>query len=154
PSGVLFGPNATLNVSGSFHVSTADYLRLADGAKFHADLGQGSRLTVAAPAAFGVLGGTPAPITMQGSRLGVPPGRALSVVGGDITLAGGFLQAASGRIQLASVASPGDVMFSPLELAPDLQVDSFARLGRIALSRRANVTVTSMSSNAGAGTVL
>ena len=31
PAGVLFGPNATLDVSGSFHVSTADYLRLADG---------------------------------------------------------------------------------------------------------------------------
>src|SRR5207247_439212 len=26
PSGVVFGPNATLDVSGSFHVSTADYL--------------------------------------------------------------------------------------------------------------------------------
>ena len=31
PSGVLFGPNATLDLSGSLHVSTADYLRLADG---------------------------------------------------------------------------------------------------------------------------
>ena len=29
PSGVLFGPNTSLDVSGSFHVSTADYLRLA-----------------------------------------------------------------------------------------------------------------------------
>ena len=34
PSGVMFGPNASLDVSGSFHVSTADYLRLADGARF------------------------------------------------------------------------------------------------------------------------
>ena len=34
PSGVLFGPNASLDVRGSFHVSTADYLRFADGAKF------------------------------------------------------------------------------------------------------------------------
>ena len=30
PSGVLFGPNATLDVPGSFHVSTADYLKLGD----------------------------------------------------------------------------------------------------------------------------
>src|SRR2546426_62079 len=28
PSGVMFGPNARLDVRGSFHVSTADYLRL------------------------------------------------------------------------------------------------------------------------------
>jgi len=34
PSGVLFGPNARLDVQGSFHVSKADYVRLADGARF------------------------------------------------------------------------------------------------------------------------
>src|SRR5262249_11796240 len=72
PAGVLFGPHASLDVSGSFHVSTADYLRFADGAQLHADLGQGSQLTVAEPAAFGFLGSTPAPITIQGGKLGVP----------------------------------------------------------------------------------
>jgi filamentous hemagglutinin family protein len=34
PSGVLFGSNARLDVSGSFHVSTADFLRFSDGATF------------------------------------------------------------------------------------------------------------------------
>ena len=53
PSGVLLGPNASLDVSGSFHVSTADYLRLADGVQFHANLSRHSVLTVAPPAAFG-----------------------------------------------------------------------------------------------------
>ena len=84
PSGVLFGPNASLDVSGSFHVSTADFLRFADGAKFSANLGQESVLTVAPPAAFGFLGNNPAPITIQGSTLQVPGGKALSVVGGDM----------------------------------------------------------------------
>jgi filamentous hemagglutinin family protein len=82
PSGVLFGPNARLNVQGSFHVSTADYLRFADGAKLTAHLGQESVLTVALPAVFGFLGPTPAPITIQGSTLRVAAGNALSVVGG------------------------------------------------------------------------
>jgi filamentous hemagglutinin family protein len=150
PSGVLFGPNASLAVSGSFHVSTADYLRFADGATFSANLGQASVLTVAEPAAFGFLGSTPAPITMQGSGLVGPTGNALSVVSGDITLAGGVLQAPSGRIQLASVAAPGEVGFSPLELAPDLQVDSFAQLGRIALSQGAFLD----ASGNGGGTIL
>ena len=36
PSGVIFGPHATVNVSGSFHASTADYLKMSDGAKFQA----------------------------------------------------------------------------------------------------------------------
>ena len=156
PSGVLFGPNASLAVTGSFHVSTADYLRFTDGATFAANLGHESVLTVAPPAAFGFLGNTPAGITIQGSRLRVPAEHTLSVVGGDVTLRGPAssnaptLAAASGRIQLASVASPGEVVFSPLELAPDLQVDSFARLGRMALSQGAWVTVgTAGDRNAG-----
>jgi len=47
PSGVLFGSNASLNVQGSFHVSTADFVSLADGGTFFANLGQESQLTVA-----------------------------------------------------------------------------------------------------------
>jgi filamentous hemagglutinin family protein len=136
PSGVMFGPNASLNVSGSFHVSTADVLRLADGATFAANLGQESRLTVAAPAAFGFLGSTPAPVAIQGSRLRfglLETGRALTVVGGDITIMDGVLAAPGGRLQLASVASPGDVQFNAL--APDLQVDGFARLGQMQFQR-------------------
>jgi filamentous hemagglutinin family protein len=145
PSGVLFGPNASLDVSGSFHVSTADFLRFADGATFSAHLGQASVLTVAEPAAFGFLGRNPAPITIRESVLEVPTGQALSVIGGDIEIRGGplgFLAAPGGRIQLASVASPGEVIFGPLELAPDLQLDGFARLGRIQLSELALLDVS------------
>jgi len=115
-------------------------------------------LTVAPPAAFGFLGSDPASITIQGSSLQVPPGQALSVVGGNMTIMGGpatsrdtpTLAAPSGRIQIASVASPGDVRFSRLELAPDLQVDAFARLGRLTLSQGALVE----ASGNGGGTVL
>src|SRR4029434_9862415 len=71
PSGVMFGPSATnqLAVSGSFHVSTADFLRFTDAATCSAHLGHESVLTMAPPAAFGFLGNTPAPIAMQGSTL-------------------------------------------------------------------------------------
>jgi filamentous hemagglutinin family protein len=83
PAGVLFGPNARLDVSGSFYVSTADYLRLADGGVFHTNPDPAKRLlTVAPPAAFGFLRENPAAIALQQSRLEVPEGRTLSVVGG------------------------------------------------------------------------
>ena len=72
PSGVMFGPNASLDVRGSFHVSTADYLRLADGGRFSAHLSDTSVLTVAPPAAFGFLSPIPATITVQGSTLAGP----------------------------------------------------------------------------------
>ena len=69
PSGALFGENATLDVQGSFHISTADYLKLVDGVEFSADLGNGGVLSAAAPEAFGFLGENPAGIRVNGSAL-------------------------------------------------------------------------------------
>ncbi len=74
PAGVLFGSNASLNVQGSFHVSTADYLRFSDGSEFHADLSIDSTLTVAPIAAFGFLNGNSSGIKVNGSFLEVPEG--------------------------------------------------------------------------------
>ncbi len=128
PAGVLFGEHASLNIQGSFHVSTADYLKLGDGGRFEATNPEDSVLTVAPPEAFGFLGERqPAGIAVQGSLLQIPAGETLSVVGGDIRIADGSLYAPGGRIDMVSVASPGEV----LPNAPDLGVDSSERLGRI-----------------------
>ena len=78
PSGIVFGPNATVNVSGAFHAATADYVRFADGARFRATQPEGSTLTSAAPAAFGFLNPMPAAITVNGARLGPAPTIALT----------------------------------------------------------------------------
>lgn len=145
PSGVVFGPNASLDVSGSFHVSTADHLRLADGGIFHASSPGASNLTVAPPAAFGFLTTAPAPIRMQqgSNTLSVPTGQTLSLVGGNIDIVGpgGFgnatLVANSGRINLISVASPGELA----HLSSDLDTGSFATMGDVRLSNAAFVTV-------------
>jgi filamentous hemagglutinin family protein len=113
PSGVVFGPNANLDVSGSFHVSTADYLRLADGATFSAHPAVSTVLSVAPPAAFGFLGPTSAAVAMQDSVLQVPQGQTMSVIGGDITIVGGAFRVPSGGISLVSVTLPEEVPFSP-----------------------------------------
>jgi len=47
PNGIIFGPNARLDVQGSFHASTADYLRLGENGRFDARNPSDSLLAVA-----------------------------------------------------------------------------------------------------------
>lgn len=122
PAGVVFGATASLNVSGSVYVSTADHLRLADGLRFNAVPGpQDAILSQAPVVAFGFLNPHPRPITVQGATLetrmpqaygpGVPPdyGKTLSLVGGDIRVSGSTLKAPSGQVQMVSVSARGEV---------------------------------------------
>ena len=148
PSGILFGPNAQLDVSGSFHATTANYIGLADGVRFNAVPSSADNLlTTAPPAAFGFLPSNPALLSTcrpecstSTSRitnvLQVPAGQTLSFVGGPINigaapgaLAGGFVFAPGGRINLVSVASPGEARFD----GTGFSVDTFARLGDISI---------------------
>src|SRR5438067_8052386 len=66
PAGVMFGQNAQINVSGSFAVSTANYLKLADGGKFNTSLGGGDVLTSAPVSAFGFLNTAPGQVSTTG----------------------------------------------------------------------------------------
>jgi len=96
PFGVMFGPHASLDIDGSFHVTTADYLTLADDNTFYADPTQKSILTTSPPSAFGFLDDDCAPISFEGmgeinkdlgsniNGLSVNDGETISVIGGDI----------------------------------------------------------------------
>ena len=130
----MFGPGAALNVSGSFHVSTADYIRFGDaaGSTFCVSAcpnGQPSVLSVAAPAAFGFLGPSTASISIQQSTLQVPDRATLSVVGsgGGVQIGDASLVAPGGRIQIGSFASAGEATLNGLDGA-------FAALGPIQIS--------------------
>ncbi|MBE9106797.1 filamentous hemagglutinin N-terminal domain-containing protein [Nostoc cf. edaphicum LEGE 07299] len=127
PNGIIFGPNASLNIGGSFVASTASSLNFADGTKFSA-IGPRSTplLTVTVPIGL-QFGTTAAPIRNQSQArpngvttvfnesvgLQVLPDRTLALVGGDITLEGGNLTAVSGRIELGSVAGNSLVKLDP-----------------------------------------
>jgi filamentous hemagglutinin family protein len=113
PSGIVFGPNARLDVPGSFHASTADELRFSDGVAFSAaDPGRGG-LSVARPEAFGFLGGgsRPGAIAVDRGVLEVPAGETLSLVAEDVTVTGvpdgtfaaGAVRAPDGRVAVTAV---------------------------------------------------
>ncbi len=118
PNGIIFGPNASLNIGGSFVGSTASSLNFPDGNQFSATDPQAPPLlTVNVPLGL-QYGGTAGSIVNQsratnssGELVGlqVLPGKTLSLVGGDVWLDGGRLQASGGRVELGGVAGAGTV---------------------------------------------
>jgi len=135
PSGILFGSSAQLNVDGSFHATTADYVNLGNqGAVFFADPTSSSVLSVAAPSGFGFLAPNPAGIDVNTSDALIGgPGQTLSFVGGTVNVgaadgsAPGYVWAPGGRVNLISVASPGEAAFD----GTGFSIDGFEQLGEI-----------------------
>ncbi len=135
PAGVIFGPNAVLDVGGSFVVTTADTVQLADGGHFDASNPATSLLTSAAPAAFGFVKTSPAPVTVNGGGLGVPSGHALSILGGSgTTIQNAFLVASIGRINIAAVGGSGNVIGDAGDPAAALGFDPQLLAGNVSIT--------------------
>jgi filamentous hemagglutinin family protein len=110
PQGIVFGPNAKVDVSGSFAFSTADYLKLSDGARFVASLdAEDSVLSTAPVSAFGFIKDTPGSIVLQQTVLEGKENSSVSLIAGDITLQGASVLAPAGEINVASVKSSGEI---------------------------------------------
>ena len=117
PSGVIFGPNAQVNVPGAFHVSTATKLRFEDGTVYSATDTGASTLSLAQPESFGFLSPQPASITVNGSRLEFAPGSHESLSAGDITIQdGASLVSAGGDIRITAIGDSGGIV--PLAAEP------------------------------------
>jgi filamentous hemagglutinin family protein len=122
PAGILFGPQAQIDVPASLYLSTADYLQLGTTGQFNATLPNNSLLSVAAPTAFGFLE-HPSPITVQNSQLNLTsptdieqaiqktanPNHTLAFIGGDITIQDSVLDTFGSNINIVSVGSAGEV---------------------------------------------
>ncbi|MBS0169942.1 MAG: filamentous hemagglutinin N-terminal domain-containing protein [Nitrospira sp.] len=111
PSGIVFGPTAHLNVSGSAYFSTAQQLRLSDGGIFTANTGLlafDSTLSVGSPVAFGFLGQGPyGSIVLSSSSTVLQTGAVLGLMGGGIQINGSKISAQ--RVILGSTSSAGEM---------------------------------------------
>ncbi|CAN5473619.1 hypothetical protein BH09PLA1_BH09PLA1_05750 [soil metagenome] len=120
PGGVLFGPGARLQVKGSFTVSTADVVKLADGGRFNCNLPTtDDLLTTADPSAFGFASGSPARVTLTGlagqrALLNVSTGQSLSIISGKVRMEQARLKAPSGQVNLVALESTGEVAVNPI----------------------------------------
>ncbi len=125
PNGIVFGPNATIAVGGSFFATTADAILFSDGSRFSSTSPIENVLTVNVPigldfsASSGSIQVNDAghqlyvtdPIFSPATRdsltptgLFVQPGRTLGLFGNGLTFDGGQVWAISGRVELGSIA--------------------------------------------------
>ena len=110
PSGVVFGPHASVDVPAAFHVSTADALHFSDGTVLNCTSPDPSTLTQAAPEAFGFLGTQRANIEINGSVLAFESESSVSITAGDIAIqpfddASAEITATSGNVSLSATGN-------------------------------------------------
>ncbi|WP_254564658.1 filamentous hemagglutinin N-terminal domain-containing protein [Oscillatoria sp. HE19RPO] len=113
PNGIVFGPNAQLNIGGSFLATTADRFTFADRTQFGTDVQTPPQLTISTPIGL-QYGSNPGDIAVGGAELQVSPGETLTLAGGNVFLEGAALSAESGRIEVSS-AIAGELSLIPLQ---------------------------------------
>ena len=136
PNGIIFGPDSSLAVGGSFVATTANAIQFENQGIFSAsDPESPPVLTVNPSALLFNHQITTQSITNQSSAgLQVPTNQSLLLVGGDVNLEGGKLRAPSGRVELGGLVGAGQV---------ELKVDgSSLHLGFPQGVPRANVSFT------------
>ncbi len=104
PNGVVFGPNAVLDLGGSLVVSSADSVLFENNLRFSASDPQAvPLLTIGVPVGL-QMGAQPGPlINTSFGGLVVPDQKTLAFVGGEVVLDNSLLLAPGGRIELAGL---------------------------------------------------
>ncbi|MBD2168695.1 filamentous hemagglutinin N-terminal domain-containing protein [Calothrix membranacea FACHB-236] len=123
PNGILFGQNARLDVRGSFVGTTANALQFGNQGIFSATNPQAALLLTINPSALlfnqinqnaAIQNNSIAPAgkdTLGFNALGlrVPDGKSLLLVGGNVSINGGQLNAYGGRVELGGLAESGNI---------------------------------------------
>lgn len=165
PSGIIFGENAKLNIGGSFVASTANQVKFGDIGFFSATKPeQPTALLTINPSALVFTQGQAASI-QNNSRIesGLPPranfnntglriadGKSLVLVGGDINVNNGGLNAYSGRVELGAFAGNGEVGLDINSQDIRLKPNSLPR-SNISLTNNSRIDV--QGENAGNATI-
>ena len=122
PNGIIFGPNASLDVKGSFVATTANGIQFGERGFFSASSPNEPSLLTVQPSAFFFNQVRPNSIHNQSRHqtetvsgepvtvgLTVPNDQSLLLLGGNVTIDGGRLTAPNGRVELGGLAGTGTV---------------------------------------------
>ncbi|BAY99428.1 filamentous hemagglutinin-like protein [Tolypothrix tenuis PCC 7101] len=157
PAGIVFGKDAALNIGGSFVGTTANSIKFADGTEFSAVKPNTTPLlTMSVPVGL-QMGSNPGTISVQNTGhlltflihplisspntsnnpvgLSVKTNNNLALVGGNITLDGGVLNAPSGHIELSSAIN-GTVNLNTSTANWSFDYSNLQQFGNIQLSHQ------------------
>lgn len=142
PNGVLFGPNSTILVPGSFLATTADSVVFGEQGNFSAiDANTVSSGLTINPSAFLFNQTSIAPIALNQAALTLfLSNQKLAFLGGDITLDSSTVLSLDGAIALHAVAEPGAIGFDTDSFA--LTIPDDVRQADISLANQSNVALT------------
>ncbi|MEM9244735.1 MAG: filamentous hemagglutinin N-terminal domain-containing protein [Cyanobacteria bacterium P01_F01_bin.153] len=146
PNGISFGPNAQLQLGGSFVASTAESMVFVDGAEFRAGGNSGAAPLLTATVPLGLqlgagsgnivgIGRGPIDLT-ETPGLTVLPGQTLGFLGASLEFSGVAIAVPSGDLQLGAVTS------GTVGLGDNLQFsyDGISEFGDLTLQLGSSVT--------------
>ncbi|MEG4133826.1 filamentous hemagglutinin N-terminal domain-containing protein [Microcoleus sp. Pol14C2] len=154
PKGIVFGPNARLDLRGSFLASSADSVVFNNGYQFSSSNPQlVPLLNVNIPVGLNfrenpgkIINNSVAPTLklpqlppgippiFNNMGLAVAPRQTIALVGGELELNQGSVTASTGQILLGSVASPGMVGLGATSFGLSLNYDKIAKFGHIEIT--------------------
>ena len=112
PNGILFGPNSSLDIRGSFIATTANEIILGENGLFSVTNPQNSNLLSVEPSALffnQIASKTQGNIVSQSTTeeigLQVPSGETLGLIGREVMIDSGKLTTEQGRIEIGSVGN-------------------------------------------------
>ena len=154
PHGIIFGSEARLDVNGSFLASTAEGFVFEGAFTFSAaDPQAPPLLTLSVPVGL-QFGSDPGPLIHHpGSTLNVPAQETLALVGGEVFLESGELNAQGGRVEIGSVDSPDVLTLAPDLLGWRLTDEDIPQLGDVVLAGTAVVDVSSPDPSLSSGSL-
>jgi filamentous hemagglutinin family protein len=164
PAGIVFGPNARLDVGGSFFATTADGILFENGFEFAASNPQAPPLlTINMPLGLNIRE-NPGTIVNQTlpqlvrldesplrndagflipQGLNVPRNQTLALIGGDVIFDNGVAISPGSRIQLGGLSEPGIIELTNVGAngTPILQFPDNIQRGNVALTNESQINV-------------
>ncbi|MDJ0901263.1 MAG: filamentous hemagglutinin N-terminal domain-containing protein [Xenococcus sp. MO_188.B8] len=163
PNGIIFGPNAQLDIGGSFVGTTADSLKFSDGSEFSAidpqspplltvninpglQYGTGNGEIVVQGEGNLLAFNNPVDLIVDRSSrpagLEVDTGKTLALVGNNIFVEGGNLTAEAGNIELGSVGDNSLVQLNSTDSGWSLDYSEVSNFQDINLSQASSLEVS------------